>query len=112
MANYKQPKTLKECLELQAHFIGIPKITKRNCEEFYKRGKDLQVLGVGFWEKGRMPTIEEVKEHIDLETQAEKLQPKQWQNILKGIIKDKTDTLIQLEKSKDKTLNEYGYNFS
>ena len=49
---------------------------------------------------------------MDLETQAQKLQPKQWQNILKGIIKDKTDALIQLEKSKDKTLNEYGYNFS
>ena len=112
MANYKQPKTLKECLELQSHFIGIPKITKRNYQEFYKRGKNLQVLGVGFWEKGRMPTLEEVKEYIDLETQAKKLQPKQWQNILKDIIKDKTITLIELEKSKDKTLNEYGYNFS
>ena len=67
---------------------------------------------MGFWEKGRMPTLDEVKEHMDLETQAQKLQPKQWQNILKGIIKDKTDTLIQLEKSEDKTLNEYGYNFS
>ena len=84
MTNYNQPKTLKECLELQSHFIGIPKITKRNYQEFYKRGKNLQVLGVGFWEKGRMPTLEEVKEYIDLETQAKKLQPKQWQNILKN----------------------------
>ena len=112
MDNFKEPKTIKECLELQAHFIGIPKITKRNYQEFYKRGKDLQVLGVGFWEKGRMPTLDEVKEHMDLQTTAQKLEPRKWQNVLKDIIKDKADSLIKLEKTKDKSLNEYGYNFS
>ena len=98
MTNFKQPKTLKECLELQSHFIGIPKITKRNYQEFYKRGKTLQILGVGFLEKGRMPTLEEVKEHIDLETKAEKLDPKKWRNVLKDILDDMTNKLAEVEK--------------
>ena len=99
MANYKQPKTLKECLELQSHFIGIPKITKRNYQEFYRRGKTLQILGVGFLEKGRMPTLDEVKEHIDLETEAHKLDPKKWRNVLKGLLDDMTNKLIEVEKT-------------
>jgi hypothetical protein len=98
MTNFKQPKTLKECLELQSHFIGIPKITKRNYQEFYKRGKTLQILGVGFLEKGRMPTLKEVKEHVDLETNAQKLDPKKWRNVLKDILDDMTNKLAEVEK--------------
>ncbi len=98
MTNFKQPKTLKECLELQSHFIGIPKITKRNYQEFYKRGKTLQILGVGFLEKGRMPTLKEVKEYIDLETDAQKLDPKKWRNVLKDILDDMTNKLAEVEK--------------
>ena len=112
MANYQQPKTIKECLVLQSHFIGIPKITKRNYQEFYRRGKALQVLGVGFWEKGRMPTLDEVKEHIDLETTAPKMEARKWNTVIRSVVEDKTNNLIELEKSEDKSLNEHGYNFS
>ena len=30
MVSLKEPKDVKECLELQSHFIGIPKISKKN----------------------------------------------------------------------------------
>ena len=60
----KPPETLEESLILQSHFIGIPKITKRNYKEFYRRGKILQILGVGFMENGRMPMLVEIENHI------------------------------------------------
>ena len=46
MTSIPQPKTMEECLELQSHFIGIPKITSKTTREFYRRGKTLQILGV------------------------------------------------------------------
>ena len=48
MSDLPQPKTMEECLTMQSHFVGIPKITKNNSEEFFRRGKTLQVLGMGF----------------------------------------------------------------
>ena len=30
MLNLESPKTMEECLNIQAHFVGIPKITKKN----------------------------------------------------------------------------------
>ena len=100
MANeINQPKTLLECITLQSHFVGIPKITKKNFNEFYRRGKTLQVLGVGFLEKGRMPTLEEIKEHEALETNAQRLDPKKWKNVLLSVIDDMTQKLIEQEKT-------------
>ena len=51
MVNLKQPETIEECLTLQSHFVGIPRITKKNHKEFHRRGKTLQALGLGFLEK-------------------------------------------------------------
>ena len=100
MANeINQPKTLLECITLQSHFVGIPKITKKSSNEFYRRGKTLQVLGVGFLEKGRMPTLEEIKEHEALETNAHRLDPKKWKNVLLSVIDDMTQKLIEQEKT-------------
>ena len=70
MNNIPQPQNIEECLTIQSHFIGIPRISKNNYREFYKRGKTLQILGMGFWGEGKMPTLEEVENHIDLTTDA------------------------------------------
>ena len=99
MVNLQQPKNVKECLELQSHFIGIPKITKKNAREFYRRGKTLQVLGLGFLEKGRMPNIEEVESHVDLETTAPRLDTKKWNNVLIGILNDMTSKIVEVEEN-------------
>ena len=98
MVNLLQPKTIKECLELQSHFIGIPKITSKTKREFYRRGKTLQILGVGFLDKGRMPTLDEVEAHIDLETTAPRLDTKKWHNVLVGILNDMTSKMVALEE--------------
>ena len=98
MVNLMQPQTIKECLELQSHFIGIPKITAKTKKEFYRRGKTLQILGVGFLDKGRMPTLEEVEAHMDLETTAPRLDTKKWNNVLVGILNDMTSKIVAMEE--------------
>ena len=97
--NIKPPETLEECLILQSHFIGIPKITKRNYVEFYRRGKVLQILGVGFLDNSRMPTIDEIEKYVDqIETPAIKLDRKQFRNVVDRLINDLTNRLMEIEK--------------
>ena len=98
MATLQQPKTIEECLKLQSHFIGIPKLTKKNAREFYRRGKTIEILGVGFLEpNGRMPTFKEVEEHIGLETDAPRMDTKKWNGAMIGILNDITNTRIKVE---------------
>lgn len=100
MVSLKEPKDVKECLELQSHFIGIPRISKKNAREFYRRGKTIEILGVGFLENGRMPTMEEVEEHIGLTTNANSLDNKGWNNAMVGILNDMTKERIRQEEDK------------
>ena len=109
MSNINQPQTLQECLELQSHFIVIPKITQKNKREFYRRGKTLQILGVGFLDKGRMPTLEEVEAHIDLTTNAPHLDTKKWNNVLVGILQDMTNKIVSVELMQNKMDREKSY---
>ena len=103
MVNLKQPETVEECLTLQSHFVGIPRITKKNHKEFYRRGKTLQALGLGFLKEGRMPSLQEVHDHIDLSTDAPSLEPKKWKNVLYSILDDMTNRVIETEEEeKDK----------
>ena len=85
------PNNIQECLTIQAHFIGIPKITKKNYVEFYERGKALQLLGVGWVTKevdstmeenqGRMPNLDEVEANIGIvESNAPRFDKKQWKD--------------------------------
>jgi len=102
MTSFNRPQTLQECLVLQSHFIGIPKITSKTKREFYRRGKTLQILGVGFLDKGRMPTIEEVELHMDLETNAPRLDTRKWHNVLVGILNDMTSKIVSMEEENRK----------
>tara|TARA_R110000824_G_scaffold39377_3_gene119184 strand:- start:2 stop:349 length:348 start_codon:yes stop_codon:yes gene_type:complete len=98
MVNLKQPETVEECLQLQSHFIGIAKITEKNHKEFYKRGKILQALGLGFLDEGRMPTLEEVHDNINLTTDAQILTPKKWKTVLLSILDDMATKISQDEQ--------------
>ena len=94
------PKTIKECLEVQSHFIGIPTITKNNYQEFYRRGKTLQIMGVGFLENGKMPTLTEVEKHIgEIETNCERLDLPKWNSAITNILNDLTTQLINMEET-------------
>jgi len=115
--NIPNPQTLKDCLRMQAHFVGIPKITKNNYKEFHRRGKNLQILNVGWITKdmdssmeegqGRMPSLKEVEDNIDFaEASAPRFDKNKWKNALHEMINMITDNLIEQEatpKTPDKT---------
>ena len=101
-------KTIEECLQMQAHFIGIPKITKKNYKEFHRRGKNMQVLNVGWVTKtvdpsleegqGRMPSLKEVKDNINFEEPtAPHFDKTKWKTSLHGVLNMITDNLIEQE---------------
>lgn len=98
MVNLKQPETIEECLTLQSHFVGISSITKKNYKEFHRRGKTLQALGLGFLKEGKMPTLAEVEAHINLTTDAKKLETKKWKSVLTSILNDMTNRVIEMEE--------------
>ena len=100
-------QSLSETIKLQAHFVGIPKITEKTHEEFFKRGKMLQALGVGFMEEGRMPTLEEVKDNIGTEiVEAKPLDPKQWKSALFSVVEDLSKEIIKRETNHEKVPHE------
>tara|TARA_R110000824_G_scaffold169930_1_gene347102 strand:+ start:748 stop:1125 length:378 start_codon:yes stop_codon:yes gene_type:complete len=107
-SNIPIPKTLKECLQMQAHFIGIPKITKKNYKEFHRRGKSLQILNVGWVTKdvdssmenghGRMPSLKEVEDNINFEEPtAPHFDKNKWKTALHEVLNMITDNLIEQE---------------
>ena len=82
MLNLESPKTIQECLNIQSHFVGIPKITEKNFTEFHRRGKMLQILGVGVLVKEDTNTM---KRMLYLDEIKNKLHPaKNSQNLNKG----------------------------
>tara|TARA_Y100001963_G_scaffold157225_1_gene252844 strand:+ start:710 stop:1084 length:375 start_codon:yes stop_codon:yes gene_type:complete len=112
--NIPEPQNLEDCLRIQAHFIGIPKITKRNYKEFFRRGKNLQLLNVGWITKnidssmeeghGRMPSLKEVEDHIGFaEATAPRFDKKKWKNALHSMINMITDNLIEKEAAPETT---------
>ena len=112
--NIPNPQTIEDCLCIQAHFIGIPRITKRNHKEFYRRGKNLQILNVGWVTKevdssmeegqGRMPSLKEVEDNIGFaEAAAPRFDKKKWKNALHEMINMVTDNLIEKEAAPETT---------
>jgi len=115
--NIPNPQTIEDCLQMQAHFVGIPKITKNNYKEFHRRGKNLQILNVGWVTKdmdssmeegqGRMPSLKEVEDNIGFaEASAPRFDKNKWKNALHEMINMITDNLIEQEappKTPDKT---------
>ena len=100
-------QSLSETIKLQAHFVGIPKITEKNHREFFSRGKMLQVLGVGFMKEGRMPTLEEVKDNIGTEiVEVRPLNANQWKSALFSVVEDLSKEIIRRETSHEKVSHE------
>ena len=106
--NIPDPQTIEDCLRIQSHFIGIPKITKRNYKEFHRRGKNLQILNVGWITKdvdssmekghGRMPSLKEVEDNINFEdSTAPRFDKNKWKNALHEMLNIITDNLIEQE---------------
>tara|TARA_R110000744_G_scaffold170369_3_gene288563 strand:+ start:1888 stop:2265 length:378 start_codon:yes stop_codon:yes gene_type:complete len=111
-SNIPTPTNIQECLTIQAHFVGIPNITKKNHLEFFRRGKALEIIGVSWVTKevdsslkdneGRMPTLKEVESNIGIvKTNAPHFDKKSWKNELYQMIEMGTEELIKVEEDKD-----------
>ena len=74
--------------------VHMNKITKKNCKEFYRRLKILQIVGFSPIENLRLPDIEE---HIGLTTSAKTLTYKAFKTMVYKAMEDGADMIIKAE---------------
>ena len=74
--------------------VYMNKITKKNCKEFYRRLKILQIVGFSPIENLRLTDIEE---HIGLTTSAKTLTYKAFKTMVYKAMEDGADMLIKAE---------------
>ena len=74
--------------------VYMNKITKKNCKEFYRRLKILQIVGFSPIENLRLPDIEE---HIGLTTSASTLTYKAFKTMVYKAMEDGADMIIKAE---------------
>ena len=86
--------------------IGINSITEKTSKAFYRRLIEFEVIhGKGFLvEDGnfRQPTLEEVRLHIGLKTNATVMDNRKWGNNLKRLVKEVATERIQKYQTPDK----------
>ena len=75
--------------------VHMNKITKKNCKEFYRRLKVLQIVGFTPIENLRLNDIEE---HIGLTTNADTLTYKAFKLMVFKAMEDGADLIIKAEK--------------
>ena len=75
--------------------VYINKITKKNCKEFYRRLKILQIVGFSPIENLR---LEDIEEHIGLTTSAKILTYKAFKTMVYKAMEDGADIIIKSEK--------------
>mgnify|MGYP003641135139 CR=1 FL=1 len=75
--------------------VHMNKITKKNCKEFYRRLKVLQIVGFTPIENLR---LEDIEEHIGLSTNAETLTYKAFKLMVFKAMEDGADLIIKAEK--------------
>ena len=74
--------------------VYMNKITKKNCKEFYRRLKILQIVGFSPIENIRLSDIEE---HIGLTTSAKTLTYKAFKTMVYKAMEDGADMIIKAE---------------
>jgi|TARA_R110001632_G_scaffold88785_2_gene191831 hypothetical protein len=75
--------------------VHMNKITKKNCKEFYRRLKVLQIVGFTPIENLR---LNDIQEHIGLSTNAETLTYKAFKLMVFKAMEDGADLIIKAEK--------------
>ncbi len=69
--------SMKELLEQATMFVGINKITRKNAKLFNKRLKILRFAGLHIFDNVKLSDVEE---HINLSTDAKKMNPTEFKN--------------------------------
>ena len=105
---------LTEVVIFATIFVGMSSITEKNYKGFHKRLKEFEVAtgmkGLlidnrngteGKERKERMPTLEEIKLHIGLKTNAGEQTTKKWHSNIKRIVTETANENIHREIEND-----------
>ena len=84
--------SMKELLEQATMFVGINKITKKNAKLFNKRLKILRFAGLHIFDH---VTLSDIEEHIDLSTDAKKMNPTEFKNTVWSSMEEGAEILVK-----------------
>ena len=94
-----------EVLIWSTMLVGFSKITEKNYKDFHRRLIEWEVVAGGMlseWSgekrKDRMPTMQEVQDHIGLSTNASTKTSRQWLSNLGRHVKEEASRRIRVEE--------------
>ena len=93
---------MREVLEQATMFVGINKITRKNTKLFNKRLKILRFAGLHIFDHVKLSDIEE---HIDLSTDAKKMNPTEFKNAVWSSMEEGAEILIQEQENPTEILD-------
>jgi len=94
--------TTKEILEQATMFVGINKITRKNVKLFNKRLKILRFAGLHIFDNIK---LQDIQEHVDLNTDAKKMTPAEFKNTVWSSMEEGAEILIQEQENPTEILD-------
>ena len=93
---------MRELLEQATMFVGINKITRKNAKLFNKRLKILRFAGLHIFDNVKLSDVEE---HINLSTDAKKMNPTEFKNTVWSSMEEGAEILIQEQENPTEILD-------
>ena len=93
---------MRELLEQASMFVGINKITRKNARLFNKRLKILRFAGLHIFDNVKLSDIEE---HLDLSTDAKKMNPSDFKNTVWSSMEEGAEILIKDQENPPEILD-------
>lgn len=90
-----QKRTIKDSLKHATLFVGINKISNKNTKLFNKRLKILKFAGLHLFDGIK---LSDIQEEIGLSTDAKKMSPSDFKNIVWQSMEEGAELLIQEEE--------------
>ena len=93
---------MRELLEQATMFVGINKITRKNAKLFNKRLKILRFAGLHIFDNIK---LQDIQEHVDLNTDAKKMSPSEFKNTVWSSMEEGAEILIQEQENPTEVLD-------
>ena len=93
---------MKEILQQASMFVGINKISKKNAKLFNTRLKILRFAGLHIFDHVKLQDIEE---HIDLKTDAKKMNPNEFKNTVWSSMEEGAEILVKDQENPSEILD-------
>ena len=84
--------------------IGFSKITAKNYKEFHRRLVEFEVIVghgmIDYWEEGerksRMPTLQEIQDHVGLAANATVMESRKWSSNLARLVHEEATSRLRV----------------